>query len=365
MHRKQFLYIAASLFLLSKDVFPAEKQLASGAEIKPPVTASDVPTARFPRPFPMGVSISNIHSAPYIYAGTAGLKVQAVSNPSYKFILSNNHVLGTVGPNLCPGSAPAGTFAIQPGSLDIGTDPGANPYYLAGLFGARVPLQTGFTAQNYADAAISFTNDALASSTILNIGEPNPGIQAPTVGLAVTKSGRTTGVTNGIISAVNVTVNVNYGPGCPIYHFVRQVEIASGTFSNSGDSGSAILDSKTKTPVALLFAGSSNSTLANDIRYVYALLGIQPAGASGSLNVNPSLAAKDPQQALVEEVQARHEGSLFSIPSVVGVGLSRDAAGWFIKVFAKELTPALIAAAPASVEGVRVKVIGTGEFRAY
>ena len=51
----------------------------------------------------------------------------------------------------------------------------------------------------------------------------------------------------------------------------------NGPFSKPGDSGSLVVTSATKQPVALLFAGSSDSsmTFANPIGAVIAALGIK------------------------------------------------------------------------------------------
>lgn len=83
------------------------------------------------------------------------------------------------------------------------------------------------------------------------------------------KYGRTTGQTKGRISAINATVNVNYGaPG--VARFVDQI-IITGSFSAGGDSGSLIVIQKganERKPVGLLFAGSANTTIANPIDFV-------------------------------------------------------------------------------------------------
>lgn len=350
--------------LIAVPLFAVEKQQAAGAgtpRVSP--AGSLLPTDRFDRPIPMGVSISNTPSLPFIYAGTAGLKVRQFNNPANKFILSNNHVLGAVGPTLCPNSAPVGTWSLQPGTLDLLADPGNDPFYVAGVFVARAPM-VPFPTANRADAAISFTTNALAKTEILNIGEPNPAIMAPTVGMTVTKSGRTTGVTAGPITSINLTVLVGYGAGCGLYRFVGQLEIGSSTFSAGGDSGSSILDAATLTPVGLLFAGSPTSTVANDIRWVYQLLGVVPEGFAAASTVEESMRTEDPEMTRLEAIQARHEASLFRLPGVVGVGLSRDSDGWFIKVFASRLTSELRNGVPQSIEGVRVKVFESGEFRA-
>ena len=66
-------------------------------------------------------------------------------------------------------------------------------------------------------------------------------VMAPTVGLPVGKSGRTTQLTKGRITAVGATVNVNMGAG-RVAQFRDQIAIHgdSGVFSQGGDSGSVI-----------------------------------------------------------------------------------------------------------------------------
>jgi len=268
------------------------------------------PRQGFALPTPMGVSVGNTPSLPYLYAGTAGLLVHSLGKPSSKFILSNDHVLGAIGPTLCPNTAaPNKTWTLQPGTLDIGRDPGNNPSYYLGTVMTLWPLKKG--ASNSIDAAISQTNATFTKTEILGIGQPNPVVVSPTVAEGVVKSGRTTGVTVGTVEAINVTVTVNYGAACGTYTFVGQTSvfgISPGAFSNvagyqgnpfsrAGDSGSAILDSTTKRPMGLLFAGGPWLTFANPISEVYTRLNVFPESRSGA---GPSS---------VEELRAM-EGSL-------------------------------------------------------
>jgi hypothetical protein len=88
----------------------------------------------------------------------------------------------------------------------------------------------------------------------------------------VQKYGRTTSLTKGRVSALNATVNINYGNG--VARFVGQIIITPGTFSAGGDSGSLIVTNDTsKSPVGLLFAGSSSHTIANPIGTVLSSFG--------------------------------------------------------------------------------------------
>lgn len=334
----------------------------------PALTIAQDPTDRFPRPTPLGVSISNTPSLPYIYAGTAGMRVRSFADPNKKFILSNNHVLGSVGPTLCPDTAAPGVWTLQPGTLDIGTDPGNSTFYRTGVFVKAVPLQTGTAAQNLVDAALSYTTTALTGTEILNIGSPTVGYMMPTVGEAVTKSGRTTGVTNGTVSTVNLTVRVNYGEGCNVYTFVKQIEITPGAFSSGGDSGSVILDTATRIPVGLLFAGSSSSTIGNNIIAVYKNLGVYVDGASAmteqELSAFEKNAPVDAEQKRLEAIQSRHEKRLLALANVVGIGIGREGGKYHFRVFVKKATPETQAAVGRTLDGVSVVLVESGEFKA-
>jgi len=87
----------------------------------------------------------------------------------------------------------------------------------------------------------------------------------------VKKYGRTTGETNGRVYATNVTVDVQYDSG--VARFVNQIVVTPGNFSAGGDSGSLIVVNNKRSPdhlsaVGLLFAGSSQYTIANPIDLV-------------------------------------------------------------------------------------------------
>jgi len=103
----------------------------------------------------------------------------------------------------------------------------------------------------------------------------------PASGSRVWKVGRTTGFTRGVIRAVEVDgVEVRYGERTLV--FDNQIEIGGldGAFSDGGDSGSLILDSRGRA-LALLFAGASVSagkaavTYANPISAVLQELGVR------------------------------------------------------------------------------------------
>lgn len=97
----------------------------------------------------------------------------------------------------------------------------------------------------------------------------------PALGMLVGKSGRTTQVTAGRITAVSATVNVNYAGRVATFTDQLAIQSTSGLFSRGGDSGSSIWtwDSR-RAPVGLLFAGGGSVTFANKISRVLTALDI-------------------------------------------------------------------------------------------
>lgn len=231
----------------------------------------------FPAPVPMGVSTGNVSvSGGFASSGTLGFRVFRLGQPNNVGYITNNHVAGSSGPNLCPviinpANLPAfGLAQCQP-SLPDG---GGCVTSLGGLIQA-VPIIMGGNYQNTVDAAFVKSNRNLVNKTIQDIGDPSPQLQAPAVNLMVRKSGRSTGLTQGTIQSINVTQIVSLG-ACGVAKFVGQIAIVPGNFSAAGDSGSPILgdtdSSGRRRPVGLLFAGSSTVTFANRISDVLGAL---------------------------------------------------------------------------------------------
>ncbi|HSP17856.1 MAG TPA: hypothetical protein VLV78_24135 [Thermoanaerobaculia bacterium] len=118
-----------------------------------------------------------------------------------------------------------------------------------------------------------------ATGFIEDIGTISNVVASPAVGLAVAKSGRTTGLTTGTIGSINTSVSVRYQKGCGkgkkfTIGYTNQVVINSTTFSAGGDSGSLIVTNDScHQPVALLYAGSSSATIGNPIGEVLSKVG--------------------------------------------------------------------------------------------
>jgi len=154
--------------------------------------------------------------------------------------------------------------------------------------------------RNLVDAAlVRPVSPDIVKPDILGIGVPGPAVPADAhvIGRPVIKSGRTTGVTCGVVSAIHVDVKVwesdtNYAI------FVDQILIKSDTapFARGGDSGSVVLlkerwpDGTYKT-LGLLFAGSASKVdgkwiaMANTATNVEKLLNIRFGPPAKALKV--------------------------------------------------------------------------------
>lgn len=240
------------------------------------------------RPIPLGISGINredfcfVRGGNFVVCGTGTLGSLVEDGGGTQYILSNNHIFGELN------QATPGDDVIQPGYLDdcFNQDPSANVVADLSEF---VTLVFG-GADNLVDAGIAEIRAGAVdtSGTILDIGTIATTTAAPFVGQAVKKSGRTTGLTNGTVNAISVTVNVGY-LACGAKqnegqtgHFVDQIEITPGSFIAGGDSGSLMVDSTTNQAVGLLFAGSSFSAIANKIDNVLCAFSTPLAMAGGT-----------------------------------------------------------------------------------
>ena len=202
------------------------------------------------RPVPWGVSGGH----PAITAGTAGARVKDGSGNLY--ILTNNHVAAATN------AGPIGEDFLQPGTFDGGADSDDS---IGTLFG-HVPIDFN-GGDNVVDAAIVSTDASQFGDRTPNSGYGTPSsIPVTSVGFRdkALKFGRTTLLTECRVWATNATVNVNYG-AAGVAKFVRQIVFRGGDCSAGGDSGSLFVSKNGLNPMGLLFAGSSNTTIANPI----------------------------------------------------------------------------------------------------
>lgn len=203
-----------------------------------------------PRRLSAGVSVGHFK----ITAGTLG---GFVRDGRGTYILSNNHVLAAN--DVCQ----RGDDIWWPGPADIKAS--HSPYRVIAKLARWLPLNS--SSVDNCDAAIAALEpqylDKLRPRWYRGIGELNPKpVRNRFATKRVVKLGRTSGRTRGIVSAfeldgVQIDVGTRTKPRLIIYNdqleFVHRFRTVA--FSQGGDSGSFILDAKSRRPLALLHAG--------------------------------------------------------------------------------------------------------------
>jgi len=221
------------------------------------------------RPMRPGGSVAHYK----VTAGTIGAFASHKST-GQTVILSNNHVIAN------ENAAKVNDLILQPGTYDAGKRPKDEVARLT----KWVPLLRNKT--NYVDAAIATVKKSIEVDPLKYTGIGTlAGVRAGPVSLEmpVSKVGRTTGVTHGRVTAIELDdVVIEYDVGS--ISFDNQIEIESTgprAFCSGGDSGSLILD-ENLCACGLLFAGSETGgtngrglTYANPIGPVLKKLAIK------------------------------------------------------------------------------------------
>jgi hypothetical protein len=347
-------------------------------------------------PVPLGSSAGNQNDSTTsgntitCCGGTLG---SLVTRGGTQYILSNNHVLACTDGGLNGTQCGTGSNILEPGLVDTNCSPSgrivANLTQFYNLETGTPPVIDAAIAQ-VATGAVDSTGKILflgATTDANNVPVPDAphagaGV-APSVNMAVAKSGRSTGLTCSTVLATNVNTSVQYQKGCGTgtmfsKAFAGQVDIAGGSFSAPGDSGSLIVTQSTADPVALLFAGSDTDSVANPVSQVLSFFqsggnvvtfvgdaaGHQVIGctlpmkpASAILNVPASTTSA---AALERATAARdaHAAELLAHPEVqaVGIGASYDHPGEAaILLFVNQGQPPR--SLPAAAEGIRTRII--------
>lgn len=221
------------------------------------------------RPLLIGCSVG--HHA--ITAGTLGAFARKRTGDDRFLMLSNNHVLAN------EDLGQIGDAILQQGRIDGGTQPDD----IVATLLDWVQFQT---TGNLVDAAVALLDQNIGYdlSTLTGDGRLN-GVRAAPIqpGDRVLKVGRTTELTEGIVTAIELDdVVVRYDQG--LLSFDNQIEIEGAgpnSFSEGGDSGSIIVD-REGMACALLFAGGDTGgsngkglTYANEIGNVLDALDIE------------------------------------------------------------------------------------------
>jgi hypothetical protein len=217
------------------------------------------------RPLIIGCSVGHTTSS----AGTLGLIARHVKTNRTVFV-SNSHVLAH------SGTAAIGDAITQPGKTDGGTTP-------VGALLDFAPLKT--SGSNLVDAAIAVPDPAIA----LQPGQI-PGIGAFTIApagillpnMSVSKLGRTTGFTRGVVTAVEFDhCVVESEIGNLTYDDQIEITGVSEPFSKKGDSGSLVITDNNEA-IGMVFCGNEFAndgrglTYANPLPKVMDALNLKP-----------------------------------------------------------------------------------------
>jgi len=229
------------------------------------------PKTKFPLPVPIGVSAGNMASIQpsglFVTCTTGTLGARVKNDSGQVFALSNNHIFALSNDGGVDDTAMIGDAIVQPGPADA--DPvcsqSVTSYNSIGTLAAYEPINFTSGVPNTIDAAIAAVSIEQVDRTT-----PTDGYLIPKsahfecvpncstlLNEPVQKYGRTTGLTKGTITGINVTINVSYNKGTAM--FTDQIEVSvdgkKGGFIKGGDSGSLLVTDPGKQPVGLLFAG--------------------------------------------------------------------------------------------------------------
>jgi hypothetical protein len=354
------------------------------------------------RPSLLGVSGGNYNSldGTSCCAGTLGALVKDSKGNNY--VLSTNSVLARVSPSTGHFKAQVGEKIVQPGLVDTGCfqDSGDG----IGTLKRWVPLNFGLNNNNSVDAAIALVQPGMLPSDgyIFNIGPISSStipVDELSIGDYVQKMGRTSCLTAGQVDALDATGKVAYlnnscrSIGVGNANFSHQILIipstssgASGIFATTSDgasdSGALVLTQEScPRAIGMIFATTSNNvTVINPIAKVLKALKVALVGGctnSGSFAVRSgdqadSDATEEQHTTfrasfeVVRAVKDRHQQELLDLDDVAGTAIGRgDNPGQAaMLVLVKKDTAEIRAKIPAQIEGVPVKIIESGEFRA-
>ena len=214
------------------------------------------------RPLFGGISLGNKEMS--TGCGTLGLIVMGPGGKAYA--LSNTHVLAM---DRDANTVPENTEAWQPGGCDGGSSAGGR----IGALAAYIPID--FNGINQADAAIALLDDNIGYLPGQALNMRNNGFYTVSGTTAVRPwslvrmSGRTSGVSYGVVLSSSASVQVQYAPGKTAL-FTDQ--ILTTPMSHPGDSGSPV--DRNRKLAGLLFAGSDTITVVCKAEHFMGPLGI-------------------------------------------------------------------------------------------
>lgn len=292
------------------------------------------------RPLRPGLSVAHVD----VTAGTIGAFIRPAGADGRVHVLSNNHVVAD------SDRGRPGDVVVQPGPVDGGT-PDCDRI---GTLDRAIPMLPG--EPNLVDAATVLLDEDVEVDVAYPVGELLGWADAD-VDVEVEKVGRTTGLSRGRVSAIELDgLSVLYPTG--VITFDGQVEVSgdgSGPFSAGGDSGSLVYDPATLEAVGLLFAGSERGGTDG-----FGLTYCNPIGAVlDALDIDFVPAAREVEtSADVRQVKREVAAQLRDDPRVVGVGITRWHGRYAVRVNVVDDRDAPVV--PSAVQGVEIEVVAVG-----
>ncbi len=331
-------------------------------------------------------------------SGTLGALIQDEDGRQY--LLSNNHVLAR------SDHATVGDAIVQPGLIDNNCTPngeGGGTQPVASLTG-WLPLNSKSTNADAAIAEVgSHTVDPSGSVQELGARQADGTLAAAPLGtsstdgkgetatlaMRVAKSGRTTGLTCGDVSAIDVDVLIDYYKDCAETQpyltrtFTNQVGVSGNRLSDAGDSGAVLVDADSAEPVGLYFAGGTDASgvgqgMANPVNDVLSELSTQAGNRANytfvggadhpvsCLSYGDSTVSAAQSRLLTDEEASRAQSGLNAARQMVNpaagilgvaLGKSSDRPGEAAMIF--YVAEDARVTVPATVSGLRTLLIPT------
>lgn len=351
--------------------------------------------------FPIKLGTSGVNgTSPDCCSGTLGSLL--VNDKGKQYILSNNHVLGRVG------HAVPGEPIVQPGFIDALCD-FSLPAKVAS-FAVAPPLSANVDAAiaEVVPGAVDPSGAIIGLGGIASDGSyvpapPSTTLATPAVGMAVAKSGRTTGLSCGVIYALNGSIQLDLPAECGNTSDTKVIfngQVILSSIVRPGDSGSLVVDAANSRPLALVDGLSSDLSFASANPANAVLTALNAAagskltfvgGSDHTVSCTPSIATpftptspvsntqspsmvnsahENPTTPLAHrqlqrsiDIQSRHEQELFAYNGVIGVAVGRNGdtsslPALLVFVDREAPPPSL----PGELEDLPVRIVHTGRF---
>lgn len=249
-------------------------------------------------PVQMGNATSSANTCD---SGTLGFKACHLDALSIGYVSANHVAAGD--PNALHThcfNGPIGMQQMHPGNFE---NPQCTPSNVTftNFIGTLIDfVPVSGTGVNPADAAFVASGDAYTQWSIRDIGTPSTTPGTAQLGACVKKSGRTTGLTWGVVTGLNVTwtntfdqcysTDPRFG-GSVLIRGANANECAAAGFSRfatGGDSGSAVLDTSNRI-VGLVFGSDLPGIYAANVGAVMSQLGLSldAQQCSSSITLSP------------------------------------------------------------------------------